>query len=649
MKKLTVISLILLQSLLFAAKSEVVSSPNMYGMLGHIRTYSAKTLGNGKLSAGASGELSMDADKLYNREFYVYENGQAAPVDTISGIREITDVSTRVFLGIGISDYFDLNVSMPLYLDLLTTDGVNDNADISNMEGWGVGDLELRGKLQYPPYAHSHVFDMALLGMVTFPTGDEKKGFIPKESYYAPMDEEKVGGHYTAWDATYTLMMLWTLDFNELWDPVPLEFNLNYGMLFTHSEDHDNVFLLNASMAYSPHRYFSLFLDFSGQTRLDQWSDGFDLQRDPLILSPGFVIKSEQGVAVTMALDYGGLSNIDQDPSTLTQLTVDSDKNMADPNGERLGYYVQPVAEWGFSAQLSWTGFLLPQDDDLDGIVNREDVCPDVAEDFDKYEDNDGCPEEDNDLDEVPDLQDKCPSEPEDPDGFQDEDGCPEADNDEDGIIDGADKCPNKAEDYNGFQDKDGCPDGTTDLDKDGVKDVADQCPKKAEDIDGFEDDDGCPEADNDKDGIKDEKDKCPNAAEVLNGFEDKDGCPDKKPKPIIKRKAKIVLHGVTFKTGSANLTEDSYDKLDEVAETLKENAKVVIEIRGYTDNKGSKKINIRLSKKRARSVVKYLRSVGIPKKQLRSKGYGPKNPIASNRTASGRKENRRIEMYRVK
>jgi hypothetical protein len=57
-------------------------------------------------------------------------------------------------------------------------------------------------------------------------------------------------------------------------------------------------------------------------------------------------------------------------------------------------------------------------------------------------------------------MYDKCPQAPEDFDGFQDQDGCPDPDNDADGIPDSLDKCPNAPEDYNGYMDADGCPDG---------------------------------------------------------------------------------------------------------------------------------------------------------------------------------------------
>ena len=65
----------------------------------------------------------------------------------------------------------------------------------------------------------------------------------------------------------------------------------------------------------------------------------------------------------------------------------------------------------------------------------------------------------DSDGDGIPDAKDKCPDRPEDFDGFEDADGCPDIDNDRDGVLDIADKCPNVPETYNGFEDEDGCPD----------------------------------------------------------------------------------------------------------------------------------------------------------------------------------------------
>jgi OmpA-OmpF porin, OOP family len=98
-------------------------------------------------------------------------------------------------------------------------------------------------------------------------------------------------------------------------------------------------------------------------------------------------------------------------------------------------------------------------DPDGDGIANTADKCPNVAEDKDGFEDDDGCVDNDNDGDNIPDAQDKCPNKPETMNAVDDDDGCPEVDSDGDGFLGSRDKCPDEPETRNGFKDDDGCPD----------------------------------------------------------------------------------------------------------------------------------------------------------------------------------------------
>ncbi|MBN2577055.1 MAG: thrombospondin type 3 repeat-containing protein [Deltaproteobacteria bacterium] len=167
------------------------------------------------------------------------------------------------------------------------------------------------------------------------------------------------------------------------------------------------------------------------------------------------------------------------------------------------------------------------RDRDRDGFADIDDRCPDESEDWDGFQDQDGCPDPDNDADGIPDGVDRCPNEPEDKDTFQDEDGCAEPDNDGDGIRDLYDACPNQKEDGKGKRATDGCPSTTEDGDGDGIHDAADKCPEEPEDKDGWEDGDGCPDYDNDGDGIPDAYDSCPDQPEDPDGFEDADGCPE--------------------------------------------------------------------------------------------------------------------------
>ena len=112
---------------------------------------------------------------------------------------------------------------------------------------------------------------------------------------------------------------------------------------------------------------------------------------------------------------------------------------------------------------------------------------------------------------------------------------------------------------------------------------------------------------------------------------------------------AAIVLEGVTFKTGSAEILPESEEVLTKAFNTMKSNPTVEVEVHGYTDNVGKRSSNIKLSQKRADAVKQWMVFRGIDSTRLKSIGKGPDNPIASNKTPEGRAKNRRIEFYRTK
>jgi OmpA-OmpF porin, OOP family len=284
-------------------------------------------------------------------------------------------------------------------------------------------------------------------------------------------------------------------------------------------------------------------------------------------------------------------------------------------------------------------------DRDGDGYKDDVDQCPDEPEDFDDFEDADGCPEPDNDRDGIPDIDDECPLVPEDLDGDADEDGCPEGedgDRDGDGIFDNVDQCPDDPEDLDGFQDEDGCPD--PDNDKDAILDVDDLCPNDAEDKDKFKDKDGCPDLDNDQDRILDVDDSCPNKPETYNGFEDKDGCPDR-GSVIIEENQIVILEKIYFETDSAEIQQRSYPIIDAVAATLIGNPQIVkIEIQGHADERGNDDYNLRLTRDRAAAVLEAIVQRGVDRTRMRSGGYGERCPIEDSHTASAWEKNRRVE-----
>jgi len=107
-----------------------------------------------------------------------------------------------------------------------------------------------------------------------------------------------------------------------------------------------------------------------------------------------------------------------------------------------------------------------------------------------------------------------------------------------------------------------------------------------------------------------------------------------------------ITLSGsVLFATGKSDLLPIAQDKLNQVAKALTDQGFKSIVVQGYTDSVGSAADNDRLSLKRAQSVRDYLVTHGIPPEKATAEGKGANNPVADNKTADGRAENRRVEI----
>jgi outer membrane protein OmpA-like peptidoglycan-associated protein len=297
-----------------------------------------------------------------------------------------------------------------------------------------------------------------------------------------------------------------------------------------------------------------------------------------------------------------------------------------------------PIGEATWRAVLDIRYAPLARDSDHDGVLDRDDQCPDTPEDRDGFEDTDGCPDPDNDKDGIVDALDRCKDEPEDIEGYEDTDGCPEPDRDGDHVKDAVDKCPDKPEDIEGYEDADGCPEGgppqlpvslcadgssskpgeTCDVDHDGIADPMDACPTSAEDKDGIVDDDGCPERDADEDGIADELDKCPIEAETIDGKDDSDGCPEEGAHSLVTFEAGAieVEKPVRFAALASTVTKPMNAQLSMVAQRLQGLAdrgvdKIVIET--WADTAGEGEANVALAKKRAEAIRAALVALGIP------------------------------------
>jgi outer membrane protein OmpA-like peptidoglycan-associated protein len=109
-----------------------------------------------------------------------------------------------------------------------------------------------------------------------------------------------------------------------------------------------------------------------------------------------------------------------------------------------------------------------------------------------------------------------------------------------------------------------------------------------------------------------------------------------------------IILNmpgNITFETNKSDVKPSFVDVLDSVTEVLKEYKSTMIEVAGHTDSDGSESYNQLLSQSRAQSVSNQLTRFGVEAVRIDTIGYGELRPIASNSTATGKAQNRRVEL----
>jgi len=228
---------------------------------------------------------------------------------------------------------------------------------------------------------------------------------------------------------------------------------------------------------------------------------------------------------------------------------------------------------WQASASLNFR--FGNRDRDKDGILDKDDLCPDTP----GLPEFQGCP--DTDGDGVPDKDDQCP----DVAGPVENNGCPWPDTDGDGIIDKDDACPTVA---------------------------------------GPAENNGCPWPDTDGDGILDKDDACP----TVPGLPEYNGCPaPKKPDVVVINKE---LKDILFDFNKATIRPESSGKLNTAADIIKDAEETNFLVVGSTDAKGSVAYNLNLSRQRAAAVVAALEARGVNPNTLKSIGIGSQEATVS-------------------
>ena len=522
------------------------------------------------------------------------------PLSTVNGSGAVTaEAIELLFAGhahaaIGATDWLEIDLTMAFMQFARTGEGLDAlGGGTGDNRVFSLGDMWLEARFQ-PLSQEKQGVNLGVAPFITFPTGNPNiflTSGLPtlgvKVAVGRSWKHFRIGGHFG------------------------YRFTPGVAALASNFVGDDSL-LFSAGVGVSPlPGKVDVFAEVSGETKVGEAADassGPDLVHTPMELS----VTGRFQVAEAVALLVGGGPGLTAGVSA--------------PEGRVfVGVSVTPSG-----------------DPDGDGITGKKDECPKVAEDFDGFEDADGCPDLDNDGDGIADADDRCPDQPEDKDGFEDGDGCPDLDNDGDGIADTDDGCPAEAEDKDGWEDEDGCPDRDNDFDE--IPDADDDCPMSTEDFDGWQDEDGCPEDDNDQDGLLDFEDLCPNRAEVTNGFKDEDGCPDDIIAVVSDDKI-IILEKILFKYRKDRILRKSRPVLEAVAKTLLETPRILkVQVGGHTDSKGSERSNQRLSEKRAKAVVKALKKLGVSGDRLSYAGFGESQPVAENESREGRQRNRRVE-----
>lgn len=284
-------------------------------------------------------------------------------------------------------------------------------------------------------------------------------------------------------------------------------------------------------------------------------------------------------------------------------------------------------------------------DDDRDGIYPPEDLCPETAAGDHPDAQRPGCPSGDRDGDGIVDSEDRCPDQATGahPDKDPNRRGCPASDRDGDGVVDDEDACPDQSAGNHPAKllSQRGCP--AADADGDGFYESDDQCPNVPAGLHPDAKRPGCPRSDRDGDSIPDSEDFCPDTPGAPSTEARRHGCPG-----LVEIRNGIleINEQVFFKTDSDEIDDvKSRRILEAVANALTALLQIKkIEVAGLADDKGSIQHNIELSEKRAHSVRRWLIGHGIAAERLTAHGYGaiPLVPGPSKRTQ--RLFNRRVE-----
>lgn len=417
---------------------------NKEGFVGVNKTQSGQSLGHSKLAFFAL----MDYADGYNNL-----NGAGTTDPRWGEVSKFMGLSANVGFALGIWHYFDVGMALPVFYDNFSLP-IKDptSGEIANDDGrktGGIGNLKADLKARFP-LPEDQPMDVAVFFSAAFPTADQnKQGLWIRELEY--INKETGEGHaFGTSSTTMKFGLAATADFSKLdgGDGLPFLIHVNGGYRYTSSDG--SVYLgvpfVSAAAEYYFIDFLSIFAEYFMDIQTEKFNGVFNNNVDENLemqqLTGAVVFHTPVGLDIHLGASYyvGGdnmVSNIVtwQNEERQGENAVILEKTRVNP-------------EYTVYGGLTWSGFLLPQDRDGDGVTDNEDKCPD-----DKgHRLNQGCPLGNPDSDEDG-VCDAWVAEK----GFEDEFS---------DICEGVDECPNEP-----GEGEDGCELDDPDPDKDGVCD----------------------------------------------------------------------------------------------------------------------------------------------------------------------------------
>jgi outer membrane protein OmpA-like peptidoglycan-associated protein len=672
---------------------------NFSGQLGIHKTQSAQTLGHGRFGSGLLMEGAGLGNIIEDESFYCREdNEKNCTVKDIYKIKSYMGLNVYPFLSIGLSDYFDFSIGIPLYGEFLT---IKDSDLLYELHAGGWGDLFFSTKLRVP-FNENFPLDIALLFRFSTPTGRKDEGLkndygpwvrdpmflkILDDTSRFPIDagNDKQSTYSNA-NPSMKLGLATTFDFGRLEASIPILLHLNGAYRWaTGTTDYPNIASFSAATELTPVKFLSLFGEYYRDIALNGPVKEIKMNLSTATFGTSFHLGKTADLQLGVQMFIGDKSKY------IDSLTV----NTGDDNHPSSAYYnAKLIPDLMYYGGLTVKFFTTEPpkieevkeyrnpDTDADGVCDpwvaetgRQNefsrVC--IGIDLCVYEqgsmENKGCPVQETKVEAptiiftaMPDVVQKGQSVT----LTWQVNNATKISIEGIGDVQSAGSKKLKPSENMVFTltavGAGGTQTATTDVEVvSGPRPIVlfSAAPESVQighpvtlnwqvtnatkvSIEGIGD---VPLKGTKQ--VKPTENKTFALTAVGEGGTITEAVTiEVTPAPIIE--ARVNLTGVTFGSGNATLTANAKKILDGVAEQLLANPTVKIEIQGHTDNQGKPAANRDLSERRAKSVVAYLATKGVKMSRMRSAGYGQDIPIADNNTADGRELNRRIEMVRI-